>query len=285
MGGVTAMQGVSPLLVVAQLFFVGLACYLATWFIPGTGAAAPGLRINRNLFVSTVDLLREMKANRRQWIGGLGVSWFWLSGAVALSLIPVIVKHRVGAGVQVETLISVFFALGIGLGAGLAAFFSRSGITLRPVPFAALGMALFLIDLGIATMNSAPTTEGLDVQGFFLSSIGLRVTVDIVGLACAGGVFSVPLFSAVQSWAAKDRRARVVAGVSVLTALFMVAGSVTTAILQSAWIGVPEPLLVIVLGVLNIGAAIYFLFWLPLRAAHGAPALTGRVSPDSNSGR
>ena len=48
--------------------------------------------------------------------------------------------------------------------------------------------------------------------------------IDLAGLAIAGGLYIVPTFAAVQAWAGADRRARVIAGVNVLNAAFMVGG-------------------------------------------------------------
>mgnify|MGYP003694556303 CR=1 FL=1 len=45
----------------------------------------------------------------------------------------------------------------------------------------------------------------------FGSARGIRIAIDLAGLAIAGGLFIVPTFAAVQAWAGADRRARVVA--------------------------------------------------------------------------
>ena len=57
--------------------------------------------------------------------------------------------------------------------------------------------------------------------------------IDLAGLAIAGGLYIVPTFAAVQAWAGADRRARVIAGVNVLNAAFMVGGTIVVAALQA----------------------------------------------------
>lgn len=59
---------------------------------------------------------------------------------------------------------------------------------------------------------------------FFSSVAGIRIACDVAGLACAGGLFVVPLFTAIQADAPKDRRARIVGGVNILNSAFMVLG-------------------------------------------------------------
>ncbi len=264
-GGITGLASTPPGAVVAELVVVALASWLTTLFIPPTRVADPGLTVARNVARSTVALLRDLAASRRLWVGALGVSWFWLSGAVTLSLVPLVVKQRIGGGVEVETAISVFFAIGVGLGSLATVLIARGRITIWHVPLAAVFMAGFLVDLGVATAVLGPAAAGSVSLGDFLrGTLGLRVAFDLVGLACAGGLFSVPLFAAVQAWSGEDRRARVVAGVSLLNALFMVFGSVLTAALQSPLFRVPDPVLLIVLGLCNLGAAAYFRRHLPV---------------------
>ena len=66
----------------------------------------------------------------------------------------------------------------------------------------------------------------------FTSARGMRVAIDLAGLAIAGGLFIVPAFSAVQAWAGADRRARVVAAVNVLNAAFMTVAGIGVALVQ-----------------------------------------------------
>ena len=207
-GGYSASGNRSGLGIVVQLMVVALACWSASRFIPATRVAAPGLRTNPNIFASTWQLVGELRRDHKQWTGALGLSWFWLTGTVTLSLVPVLLKTRLGAGIEIETGVNAIFAVGIGLGSILAAIICHGRIYLLPAPVAALLMAGFLIDLGLATSGIAPHAAATPVWAFIESGKGLRVTSDVFGLALAGGLFAVPLFSAYQSWAGEDRRAR-----------------------------------------------------------------------------
>ena len=133
-GGLAAAEGRAPWTIVVQLAAVGLGCWIASLFIPSTRIGAPSLRINPNLLASTRDILRELGRDDRQWVGGAAVSWFWLVGAVTLSLAPVIIKSRIGAGIEVETAVNLFFAIGIAVGSLLAAVFSHGRIRLAAAP-------------------------------------------------------------------------------------------------------------------------------------------------------
>ena len=75
-------------------------------------------------------------------------------------------------------------------------------------------------------VRRCPSGDPLGIAAFFASPHSIRIAIDLAGLAIAGGLFVVPTFAAVQAWAGADRRARVVAGVNVLNAAFMVVGAI-----------------------------------------------------------
>jgi MFS family permease len=265
--GGLSVKGRTPGGTVLQLMAIAVACFAASLFIPPTRCAAPGLRANLNVFASTWAFLREIARDPILWARSVAVSWFWMSGAVALSLVPVLVRNKTGGGIEVETALTALFALGIGTGALAAAVIARGRIYLKGVPFAALGMAVFLIDLGAATFFLPVPTADVGLAEFFSSVAGIRIAFDVVGLASSGALFVVPLFTAIQADAPKERRARIVGGVNILNSIFMVLGALTTAGLQSSRVGVTEPVLLAALGILNLGAA----FYVRKSAAHGAP--------------
>ena len=231
-GGLTGLEGIPKPLVIAELVVVAVLCVASTWFVPSAKAAAPNLKIDRNPIRSTFALIGDIRRDDNLFVGSMGSSWFWLSGSVSLVLIPVVVKERIGAGVEVETAISLFFAIGVGLGSLAAGWLSHGRIVLKHAAWSVAAMGAFLIDAGVATALAGDVHGTVSLSQFLQSFTGLRLVFDLVGLACAGGLFSVPVFSAVQSWAPADRRARVVAGVGVMNALFMVLGATVTALLQ-----------------------------------------------------
>ena len=93
-------------------------------------------------------------------------------------------------------------------------------------------LGLFALDLGWATYGVPQASTNAGVAQVFSSWRGIHIAVDLAGLAIAGGLFIVPSFAAVQSWAGADRRARMVAAVNVLNALFIVGGTLIVAALQ-----------------------------------------------------
>jgi acyl-[acyl-carrier-protein]-phospholipid O-acyltransferase/long-chain-fatty-acid--[acyl-carrier-protein] ligase len=101
----------------------------------------------------------------------------------------------------------------------------------------------------------------VDAGTFFATAKGLRVAIDLAGLAIAGGLFIVPSFAAVQAWAGAERRARVVAAVNVLSAAFMVAGALALALMQAAGLSLAAGF--VLLGLANLVVAVIVFRALP----------------------
>jgi acyl-[acyl-carrier-protein]-phospholipid O-acyltransferase/long-chain-fatty-acid--[acyl-carrier-protein] ligase len=253
-GGIAAKDGGDPAHFALLMIVFSLACWGASLLIPRTGQAAPDLVVQTNILASTAGLLKFLREDRRLLWGALVTSWFWLVGAIALSLMPPLVKNVLGGNEEVVTACLAVFSISIAIGSGLAAWLAAGRIILLPTLIGGVLLGLFAIDLGWSTLGATPI-PGLD--GYFAifgAGRGLRFVIDLAGLAIAGGLFIVPTFAAVQAWAGADRRARVIAAVNVLNAAFMAGSTVIVAILQKA--GMTTSQLFLLLGAASILVAI-----------------------------
>jgi acyl-[acyl-carrier-protein]-phospholipid O-acyltransferase/long-chain-fatty-acid--[acyl-carrier-protein] ligase len=262
LGGVATAQGRSPISVVVQLAVVALACYATARWIPPTEVGAPGLRVNWNPFTATRDVLRELRANDRQWVGCIAVSWFWTVGALTLSLVPVIIKARVGGGDEVVTAVNLFFAVGVAGGSLMAAQLSHGRIRLGWAPYMLIAMGVIAIDLGFYTHAMAQAHTEVGLLDFFESPTGARLALEIMVFSFAAGMFVVPIFAAVQAWSSVDRRARVIGANNTLNSVFMVAGTLAASILLKTT-GFDESQALAALGLLNLAAAAWLWRRLP----------------------
>jgi acyl-[acyl-carrier-protein]-phospholipid O-acyltransferase/long-chain-fatty-acid--[acyl-carrier-protein] ligase len=256
-GGVAVKSATTPGLVVAVILALAVASWLFARTIPSAGPAAPGLAVTPNPWTSTVGLLRELKAQKRLWSGGHIVSWFWLVGSVALSLLPAFVKDNIGGNEDVVTFGLATFVVGIAAGSGLAARASHGTPNLTLVPLGAALMGAFSLALAaLAGLMALPVTTGAEAVGALElahTATGLLFLGSLCGLAVAGGLFIVPSFAAVQAWSPTEARARVIAAVNVMNAAYMVAGGAVVAGLQALGAGV-SPLFA-ALGILSLAAA------------------------------
>jgi acyl-[acyl-carrier-protein]-phospholipid O-acyltransferase/long-chain-fatty-acid--[acyl-carrier-protein] ligase len=264
-GGIAVKSATTPELVVAVIIALAVVSWLFARAIPVAGPAAPNLAITRNPWTSTVALLRDLMKEARLWSGGHIVSWFWLVGSVALSLLPTVVKDDIGGNEDVVTLGLTVFVIGIAIGSWVAAGASHGTPNLALVPLGAALMALCSLAIALLAGLMTPGAEGIGPYALLGSAAGLSFLAALGGLAVAGGLFIVPAFAAVQVWSPPEARSRVIASVNVMSAAYMVASGAVVAGLQALGAS-PAPLFA-ALGVLSLGAMVY------VRRAWGAEGL------------
>jgi acyl-[acyl-carrier-protein]-phospholipid O-acyltransferase / long-chain-fatty-acid--[acyl-carrier-protein] ligase len=253
-GGIAAQNGGDPASFGFLMIIFSLACWGASLFIPPTGQGAPDLVIRRNVLASTVSLLNHLRDDKRIWWGAFVTSWFWLAGAVVTVVMQSLVKDVLGGNEEVITTCNAIFAISIAIGSGLAAWVAAGRIILLPTLIGGVLLGIFALDIGLSTMWAQPIPGLAGYWDIFKSGRGIRFVIDLAGIAISGGLFIVPVFSAVQAWAGPDRRARVIAGVNVINAGFMAGSAAVVAALQAA--GLATPGVFLVLGVCSLLVAI-----------------------------
>ena len=174
---------------------------------------------------------------------------------------PPLVKTVLGATEEVVTAFLAIFSIAIAVGSLLAAWLAHGRIVLFPTLVGAVAARACSRSISALrpTGRRRPATAG--VAQVFSSWRGIRIAIDLAGLAIAGGLFIVPSFAAVQSWAGADKRARVIAAVNVLNAAFIVAGTLMVAALQA--FGVTLPQLFLLIGVANLVALVWIARTMP----------------------
>jgi acyl-[acyl-carrier-protein]-phospholipid O-acyltransferase/long-chain-fatty-acid--[acyl-carrier-protein] ligase len=230
-----------------------VACWLSSLFIPPTGEGAPRLKVSFNVVTSTVTLIRHLWSDSRLWWGAMVTSWFWLVGILVMALIGPLIKRLIGADEATVTVYLALFSVAVGVGSALAAILARGRIELRITFAGAVLLGLCSIDIGSVTLDVARPFGPMPPSPVFASALGIRIALDLAGLAVAGGLFIVPVFAAVQAWAGPDYRARTVAAVNVLNAAFMTGGTVMVSILQKT--GVRISILFLAIGVATLAVA------------------------------
>src|SRR3546814_13574395 len=114
----------------------------------------------------------------------------------------------------------------------------KGEVSARTVPFGALGMAVFSIDLYFASAGVTPAAapalaEPLGALDFLGQAGHWRILADLLLVSMFGGLFLVPLYAPVQPRAEADSKARTIDATNILNALFLVLGAAGAALLCS----------------------------------------------------
>ncbi|WP_036168966.1 MFS transporter [Massilia sp. 9096] len=276
-GALLAGQGEAGVHMVAfGALGVALLGLATSWRIPASPAPAPGLKISANFIAESVRNLAYSRQNRTVFLSMLGNSWFWFYGALVLSQFPLYAKDYLHGDHSVIVLLLTTFSLGIGAGSLLCEKLSGHKVEIGLVPFGAIGLSLFGIDLYVASLHYVNTAP-VDAASVLHQAGSLRILADLLLLGVFGGLFIVPLFALIQTRCDPEHMSRTIAGTNILNALFMVAAAGLAMVLIGQGFTIPQIFLTTAL--LNAVVAIYifslvpeflmrFLAWLLIHTIH-----------------
>jgi 1-acyl-sn-glycerol-3-phosphate acyltransferase len=277
MGAILAGHGAAGVHLVAfGTLAVAVLGLVTSWRIPASPAPAPTLKISANFVAESVRNLAFSRKNRTVFLSMLGNSWFWFYGALVLSQFPLYAKDYLHGDHSVFVLLLTIFSLGIGTGSLLCEKLSGRKVEIGLVPFGAIGLSLFGIDLYFASLGYTNTAP-VDFAGVLAQPGIVRILADILLLGVFGGFFIVPLFALIQTRCDPAHVSRTIAGMNILNALFMVASAGVAVFLIKRGFSIPEMFLTTAL--LNAVVAIYifslvpeflmrFLAWLLIHTVH-----------------
>ena len=240
---------------------VAVAGYFASRKIPAAPAPDPQLHISLNPVSETLRNINFARENQTVFLSILGISWFWLYGAMFLAQFPAYAKTVLGGAETTVALLLATFTLGIGLGSILCERLSGKLVEIGMVPFGSIGLTLFGLDLAWAAPAMPVAGEVLTAMQLLAQPGIWRVLIDLAGLGIFGGFFIVPLYALVQIRSDVVHRARIIAANNIMNALFMVIGAVAAAGLLNAGLSIPA--LFGVAAVCNAAVAIYIYKLIP----------------------
>ena len=255
---VKAQGGVS--LVAGACIAVAVIGRVAAHFIPPSPAPQPDLRINWNPFSETWANLRLAARVPSVFHSVLGISWLWFFGSIFLTSVAPFARDVLGGDEHAVTLLLAVFSIGIGLGALACERLSGHKVEIGLVPFGAIGMTVFAIDLWLGSRGMVAETTA-PIAEFVSRPRHWRVLGDLFFLAFFSGLYSVPLYALIQSRAEDTHRARIIAANNILNALFLVVAALMAKALLDAGLTLPQ--LFLVVGLMNAAVATYIFLLVP----------------------
>jgi 1-acyl-sn-glycerol-3-phosphate acyltransferase len=241
---------------------IAVGTWLCARFIPRAEATDPALKINFNPLTSTWQMLKFAAQSRAILNSLLGISWFWLVGALLLAQLPAYSKEVLGGDKTVFTLLLAAFSVGTALGSLACERLSGHKVEIGLVPLGSIGMTVCLLDLYFEHPAAVPAGSAVLDWTAFLAAGGWDIALDCALIGFFGGLFIVPLYALILSRSAESHRARIIACNNILNAGFMV----IAAIIAIVWLEVLRlsiPQLFILAAVLNAVVATYIYTLVP----------------------
>jgi 1-acyl-sn-glycerol-3-phosphate acyltransferase len=259
-GLLVAIDSIGQSVVAIACIALALAGRFAAGHIPVASPTDPGLQINWNPISETWRNLKLARTNLVVFRSILGISWMWFFGAVFLSQFPSFARDILGGDESVASALLVVFSVGIGIGSLACEKLSRRHVEIGLVPFGAIGMSVFAIDLYFATRGieaAGQSTVWMWLQG----ATAWRVVVDLLLLSLFTGLYSVPMYALIQSRSRPTHRARIIAANNIINAIFMIVSSILAGLALQYGMTIPQVFLAV--AILNALVAAYIFSLVP----------------------
>lgn len=201
------------------------------------------------------DALRTVFHSRAAGTLAVAITWFWMIGLILTSLLPDVAQRQMNISANTANLLIGAFVVGIALGGYLVSALTRGRLTAAYSPLAAVGMAVFCVELSFAIAAFAPPAGGAASIGTFVSSAaGVRIVADLIALATFGALFLAPLYALLQTIADGGRLTARVSGSVTLDAL---ANTVVAGLLAALFAaGLTFGWLLVALAIVNVAVAL-----------------------------
>lgn len=258
------VEDIGPVLTGGVLVLIAILGYVSARKVPYLPAANPELKIRKNPLTGIWEIIRMVFTDKILRHCVIGLSIFWMAGALYVSQLSVFCKDVIGANEGLVIIFTLLFSLGVAIGALICSFVRKRFRVMRLVTPALILMALFTLDLYFASKAWHKLSDGelVGIGKLICEKTFWRFVIDLVALAACGGFYSVPVSALMQQTAGRDSVARVIAGNNIVNAFLIVAGSLGMGRLTGSGL-VSIKGVFIVIAVVNVLAAIYLL---PLRS-------------------
>ena len=254
LAGVLSQMTNSLYWISAVVLLIAMLGLLAASYIPKTPAVQPNLKVNWNIFTTSIAVVKYVYSLPLLFFIILGNSWFWFYGATFLTQTPELSKVILHGNESVVIFLLTLFSVGVSIGSLLCKSLSKNQVSLRLLQFGILGLSLFAIDLYFSLSNLAVAEISghlLSIQQVWGVSSYWRVFADLFLLGFSGGIYIVPLYASMQAYAPISHRARIIGANNIFNAILMVFSAIFSIVLLNQ-LQLSLPQLFMVTGALNI---------------------------------
>jgi len=185
--------------------------------------------------------------DRRLFVSTLISCWFWLVSALMITLCISLIKNVLDGGIALSGAYLITLIFTLALGAACTIWLINGRIVLLLAPLGTFIIGLFSADIAFILTHTDPTAR--------------RIGIDFAGIAFFGAMIVVPSFAALQQWAGKTRKARIIASANVLFAACMAGGTALVALAQ--FLGASLSTIFAAIALSSILAALLMIKYLP----------------------
>lgn len=224
-----------------------IACigYIAGRQVPDAPPMTHDVVIDRNIWRSSMTLVRGTMHIRRLFLAIVSISFFWTIGAVLFIQFPPLAKNVLTADKPVASLFLVIFSIGVATGSVAINWLLKGKVSARFAPASVLAMGVFVVcfHMVCAQWTGLPGGDLLSISDFVRQDLAIPLILSLLGIAVAGGMFVVPLYAFLTTTVEKHEAARTVAANNFVNSGAMVVGSLVAVGLSLLGVSIVNQLL------------------------------------------
>ena len=219
--------------------------YLASRQIPAAPPLGAHEPIDRNVWRSSVQLIKHTMHDPQIFYAIIAISFFWTIGAVLVIVFPPLAKNTIMASKEVASLFLVSFSIGVAIGSVGVNALLKGKVSARYAPASVIAMGAFIVAFwAICRIWEADKpTMLLDVPAFLAWPMASVLLGCLLFIAIAGGMFVVPLYAFLTTRVEPERAARTIAANNIVNSGAMVAGSLIALAMSALGLSVENQLL------------------------------------------
>jgi MFS family permease len=229
----------------AGVIVTAIIGYLVSRAVPPAPPHHEPEPLDFHLLRASFDLVRNTAHDRRVFLAIMAISFFWTIGAVLFIQFPPLAKNVLTASKEVASLFLVIFSIGVAIGSVSVNMLLKGTVSARYSPASVVVMGLFVVAFYLVcnAWPAHPNGGLLNVGGFLAEPLAIPLTLSLLGIAVAGGMFVVPLYAFLTTFVDKAQTSRVIAANNIVNSGAMVVGSVIAIGLSAIGIPIVQQLL------------------------------------------
>lgn len=200
--------------------------------LPVTTSKCTAISYSKNPIIDSYRLYKQVAQNKLIRLNLHILSWFWAYLALNTSLLALFVANYIGASNKVLSLILGIDAAGIALGAIICARLNNG--SLKPKTILYSGLVMTIINFYFLTQyHDSHIRHTIIINSFITTSIGKLILVLFLLKSIAAGFYAITCYTELQVLSPDHLRSRIMATVTVMSALYILIASLICTIVQS----------------------------------------------------
>ncbi|MEO1015391.1 MAG: MFS transporter [Pseudomonadota bacterium] len=252
-GGALIVQPDGGLKVGATLVTAASLGFAASLFAPAIGANAPDLKLRLNWFALAIDMVRLTARAPGVAPPLIGFGAFFLLTTAVSVLTPLLARDTLNGDALTATALNGLFALGVGVGAIVAAALPKTRTNLGVAGASVIAAGGLTIAIALAAPAIAPSEGELQLSDLIATAERIAFCLALVATAALMGVYIAPLQAAMQRRAPTASRARIMAVSAIANAAFAIPGSLSVLLITRTNAPPEAGLIGVGVGMLAIG--------------------------------